>query len=294
MRILVTGSNGQLGRELQKVLPEIGEVFPLDRFSCNLESELSIRSAVERVKPNVIVNAGAYTNVDAAESDADRAFAINGDAPRILAHAAADIGALLIHYSTDYVFDGEQPGRYTEETAPNPLSIYGRSKLAGEAGVAQSSADYLILRTSWVFGPRGSNFLKTILSVAREREQLSVVADQIGAPTPTSLIANVTVTGILRFVEDKQSAPLGLFHLASAGETSWYEYACYILDAAERARHPLRVRSTSVVAVPSTDYPRPARRPKNSRMDTTKIKAAFNLELPDWKAAVDQVLQEIL
>lgn len=295
MSILLIGKNGQVGFELQRSLAPLGPVVALGSAECNLSQPESIRQAVRRHRPTIIVNAGAYTAVDRAETERDLAFAINGTAPGILGAEASAIGALVVHYSTDYVFDGHgtRPYRETDPTAPQ--SAYGRSKLEGEVQLAAATPRHLILRTSWVVGVHGTNFAKTMLRLAAERDELHVVDDQIGAPTSASLIADCTAHMIRPFLgHERQAFPSGIYHLAAGGETSWHGYARHIIARARQAGRPLRVSPDHVIPIRSADYPTQARRPHNSRLDTTRLREAFGLTLPDWREGLDHILQQIL
>lgn len=295
MSILLIGKNGQVGFELQRSLAPLGPVVALGSAECNLSQPESIRQAVRRHRPTIIVNAGAYTAVDRAETERDLAFAINGTAPGILGAEASAIGALVVHYSTDYVFDGHgtRPYRETDPTAPQ--SAYGRSKLEGEVQLAAATPRHLILRTSWVVGAHGTNFAKTMLRLAAERDELHVVDDQIGAPTSASLIADCTAHMIRPFLgHERQAFPSGIYHLAAGGETSWHGYARHIIARARQAGRPLRVSPDHVIPIRSADYPTQARRPHNSRLDTTRLREAFGLTLPDWREGLDHILQQIL
>lgn len=270
MRILLTGRNGQVGFELQRALAPLGDLIALDRAGCDLENEMSLREAIRRAGPDVIVNPAAYTAVDRAESEPDRAFAINARAPGIIGEEAARNGTLVVHYSTDYVFDGTAAGWYAENAATAPQSVYGRSKLDGETALAQSGARHLIFRTSWVFGAHGANFARTMLRLAAERDELKIVADQTGAPTSAALIADVTAHAIRQAMRERESVPDGVYHLAAGGETNWHAYACHVIDAARQAGKP--VKAAAILPIATADYPTPARRPANSRLDTGKLR----------------------
>ena len=294
-RFLVTGANGQLGFELQRALAPLGEVMACSRDACDLSNPDSIRAAVRAAKPDVIFNAGAYTAVDKAESEPDLARAVNASAPGILGEEAAKRGALVIHYSTDYVFDGTKPSAYREEDATNPLGLYGKTKLEGEKALAASCADHLIFRTSWVFGAHGKNFLKTILRLASSRDELRIVADQFGAPTGASLLADASTHIAARYLRDgRGNFPFGLYHLAASGETSWHGFAQHIVAKAAAANAPLQATPERILPIPAAEYPTPAARPANSRLDTSKFRTAFGLHLPDWTHGVDQVLDVLL
>ena len=295
MRLLLTGKNGQLGFELQRALAPLGVVAALDRSSCNLESEESIRASVRQFRPDWIINAAAYTAVDRAETDPARAESVNSIALAIIGDEANRLGAAVVHYSTDYVFDGKTDGYYREGDPTGPQGVYGKTKLAGEQALAASGAQHLIFRTSWVFGGHGANFAKTMLRLASERDELSVVADQHGAPTPAALIADVTAHVIRQAGKNSSMKDIqGVYHLVSSGETSWYDYACYVLECARRSGVSLRVAPDAVRPIKTADYPTPAKRPANSKLDTAKLRETFDLTLPNWETGVDHVLQQIL
>ncbi|WGS50614.1 dTDP-4-dehydrorhamnose reductase [Paraburkholderia sp. D15] len=294
--LLVTGSNGQVGFELRRSLAPLGRVIALDRNACDLTNPEAVRGAVAQWRPDVIVNAAAYTAVDKAETDADTAYAINGIAPGVLAEEARLLGSLLVHYSTDYVFDGRKDGAYTETDAVNPQSVYGKSKLAGEQAIAGSGATALVLRTCWVAGAHGGNFAKTMLKLGRERDSLRVIADQFGAPTTAALIADATAQIVARhwLHGRRETFPAGVYHLAAAGETSWHGYATEVLRSAAARGIELKVDPARIEAIPSTAYPLPAPRPANSRLDTSKLRANFDIHLPDWRQGVQFLLDQIL
>ncbi|MDP3498296.1 MAG: dTDP-4-dehydrorhamnose reductase [Candidatus Nitrotoga sp.] len=298
--ILLFGKNGQVGFELQRALSPLGLVHAFGRQDCdlaNLSQDLSqVRETVRQLRPDIIVNASAYTAVDKAESEPQVAYLINAAVPSALAEEAASIGALLVHYSTDYVFDGKQSGWYVEDDIPNPQSVYGASKLAGENGIAAAGCRNLIFRTSWVFGAHGGNFAKTILRLAKERESLNVIADQYGAPTSAHLIADVTAQVIAQYWNEvnRESFPYGIYHLVADGETTWYEYAKYVIAYAEKAGIELRLKSSAIEAIPSINYPLPAPRPSNSRLDSGKLRKTFDLTLPDWHQDMVPVLEKII
>jgi dTDP-4-dehydrorhamnose reductase len=285
MKILLAGCAGQLGRELKRSLACLGEVIACDRRQLDLAQADSLRAAVRAMGPTVIVNAAAYTAVDKAEAEPAAADAINALAPGILAEEAKRLGALLIHYSTDYVFDGTKATAYTEDDTPAPLSAYGRSKLAGERAIVAAGARHLIFRTSWVFGLHGANFMKTMLRLGKERDELRVVGDQVGAPTWTRHLADVAALTLAR-----KEIPDGLYHLAAAGETSWHGYAEAIF--AEAQRSGLMEKSPVVHRIASADYPLPAPRPANSRLDCTKFRRDFGLALPDWRTGLADCLAD--
>jgi dTDP-4-dehydrorhamnose reductase len=295
MKILLTGMNGQVGFELQRTLAPLGEVVAVDVQDCNLFSPNAIRQLVAEVAPQVIVNPAAYTAVDKAEAEPALAQAVNGTAPGVFGEAAARLGALVVHYSTDYVFDGCMPGAYLETDAPNPQSVYGKTKLAGERALQASGADHLIFRTSWVFGAHGSNFAKTILRLAAERDGLKIVADQFGAPTSAALLADITARVLGRYKrEGRAEFPFGLYHLVAGGCTTWHEYAQTVVHAALAAGKQLRLTADDVLPIATVDYPLPATRPSNSRLDTSRLRQTFGLDLPDWQSGLSHVLQQIL
>lgn len=289
-KILITGKNGQVGFELQRSLSVLGEIVAVDVADCDLSNPEAIRTLVREVQPDIIVHPAAYTAVDKAESETDLAQTINATAPGVLAEEAAKLGALIVHYSTDYVFDGTKDGIYTEDDTPNPQSVYGKTKLAGEAAVAAANPKHVILRTSWVFGAHGANFLKTMLRLAKERDALKIVADQFGAPTSAALLADVTAQIVAQYLRaaDKAAFPFGLYHLVSQGETSWHGYAHTVVEAARRYGWQLNVRD--IAPIPTSAYPLPAPRPANSRLSTAKLQQTFGLTLPTWQAQVEQVL----
>jgi dTDP-4-dehydrorhamnose reductase len=296
MRILLTGKNGQVGFELQRALAPLGEIVAVDQSDCDLADAAAIRRLVAATQPGIIVNPAAYTAVDKAESEPALAQAINGAAPGILGEEAKKLDALVVHYSTDYIFDGRKAGGYAEDDAPNPQSVYGKTKLAGEQALAASGARYLIFRTSWVFGAHGANFAKTMLRLAAERDSLKVVADQFGAPTSAALIADVTAQVLGQYLcrHANQCFPCGLYHLAAAGRTNWHEYAQAVVQAALAAGKPLRLRPDDVRAITTAEYPSPAPRPANSCFDTTRLRNTFGLCLPDWRQGLEHVMTQLL
>ena len=295
MKILLLGKGGQVGWELQRSLLPLGEVIGLDHDSTDLCGNFAdlagLAATVRQVAPDVIVNAAAHTAVDKAESEPELARTINALAPGVLADEAQKLGAWLVHYSTDYVFDGSGTTPWRENDATGPLSIYGQTKLEGEQAVARCTR-HLIFRTSWVFAARGGNFAKTMLRLARERDRLSVIADQIGAPTGAELLADVTAHA-LRSVQTR-SELAGHYHLAASGETSWHGYACHVLAQAQALGQTLKAGPADVLPIGTADYPTPARRPANSRLDTSRLQSAFGLHLPDWTIHVNRMLEETL
>lgn len=292
-RILVTGKNGQVGWELQRTLMTLGEVIAVDRTQMNLADPDSIRNCIREVKPSLIVNAAAYTAVDKAESEVDLAMAVNGLAPGIMAEEAKRLGAAIVHYSTDYVFDGMKTEPYTEEDVPRPLSVYGKSKLAGEEAIKAVACPHLILRTSWVYGARGKNFLRTILKLAKERPELRIVNDQVGAPTWNRHIAEATAQIFARLysaaINDiaRISDASGIYHLTAGGETTWFAFANAIVDYESLINSG---SSPRLVPIPSEQYPTAARRPKNSVLSNDKIRNLFALVQPDWMTCLKTCL----
>ena len=297
MRILLLGKNGQVGWELQRSLAPLGELTALDRHGADglcgdLGNPEGIAATVRAVQPQLIVNAAAYTAVDKAESEPQLARRINADAPAALAREAAARGALLVHYSTDYVFDGSGQRPWREDDATAPLSVYGQTKLEAEQAILASGCAHLILRTSWVYAARGGNFAKTMLRLAQERERLTVIDDQWGAPTGAELIADVSAHAIAQ--TRQQPGKAGIYHLAPAGETTWFQYAKHVIAQAQQAQSAIKIKATEILPIPTSAYPTPARRPHNSRLDTRKLQAAFGLSLPPWQRGVDRMLVEIL
>ncbi len=296
MKILLLGKNGQVGWSLQRSLAPLGELVALDSQSqthCGDLSNLTgLAQTVRDVAPDVIVNAAAYTAVDKAENEPVLAHTINALALSVLAQEAKRIGAWLIHFSTDYVFDGSGDKPWLETDATVPLSVYGVTKLAGEQAIIASACKHLIFRTSWVYGARGNNFAKTMLKLAQERDSLKVVNDQMGAPTGADLLADVTAHAI-RTALQKPNV-IGLYHLAASGETSWHEYACFVIDFARQAGLEIKVAQTAIQAVPSSEFATVAKRPLNSRLNTNKLQKTFSLHLPDWQSGVTRMLVEHL
>jgi dTDP-4-dehydrorhamnose reductase len=295
MRILLTGKHGQVGFELQRALAPLGEVHAVDYSECDLVDTSAICDLVRSFKPDLIVNPAAYTAVDKAESEPDLAHAVNAVAPGVFGEEAAKLGAWVVHYSTDYVFDGTKPGAYTEDDLTNPQSVYGRTKRDGEIALQASGVRHVILRTSWVVGAHGNNFAKTILRLAQEREALNVVADQYGVPTSAALLADVTA----QLVRQKQREagdhfPFGSYHVVAGGETTWYDYARFVVSEALAAGKPLKLSPDAIRPIPTAEYPTAAKRPANSRLGTGKLHRTFSLELPNWQSGVRYILQQIL
>lgn len=297
MRILLFGKGGQVGWELQRSLAPLGDVIAVGRDDAgshagNFLEPDALAETVRTLAPAVIVNAAAHTAVDQAESEPEAARLVNAAAPAILAREAASLGAWLLHFGTDYVFDGSGSTPWREDSPTGPLNIYGRTKLEGEAAIRASGCAHLILRTSWVYAARGNNFAKTMLRLAAERDRLAVVDDQVGAPTGAELIADVCAHVLRSAVHRPELA--GTYHLAAAGLTSWYGYARHVIEHAQHHGRKLRATPDSINPVATSDFPKPARRPLNSQLDTRKLREAFDLELPPWQAGVDRMLDEIL
>jgi dTDP-4-dehydrorhamnose reductase len=296
MNILLFGKGGQVGWELQRSLVVLGNVTALDFNSqehCgDFSNPAGLADTVRALRPDVIVNAAAHTAVDKAESEPELARTLNATAPGVLAEEAARLGAWLVHYSTDYVFDGSGSRPWVETDTPAPLSVYGRTKLEGEQLIQQSGAQHLILRTSWVYAARGGNFAKTMLRLAQERERLTVIDDQWGAPTGADLLADVTAHAIRQLQARPQDA--GLYHLVAGGETNWHSYAKYVLAQAQQAQPAIQLKASEVAPVPTSAFPTPAVRPHNSRLNTHKLQATFGLTLPHWQQGVARMLQEVL
>lgn len=292
-RILLTGARGQVGWELQRTLSCLGEVVALDSKAMNLADPDAVRRTLREIAPAIIVNPAAYTAVDKAESEAELAHAVNAIAPGVLGEEAGRLGALLVHYSTDYVFDGSGTTPWREEDAGGPLNVYGATKLAGERAIQASGCRHLIFRTSWVYGARGSNFLLTMRRLMRERPELKIVSDQVGAPTWCRDLAEATAMVLGQIASPAsgfdEAGPWGIYHMTNAGETSWHGFAEAIqaLDAFDGTRAPARLQP-----IPSSDYPTPARRPLNSRLNNDRLQRTFGLRLQDWRAALALCLEE--
>lgn len=288
MRILLTGKNGQVGHELQHLLPSLGTVIAFGREELDLTSADAIRKTMRDVRPDIVVNAAAYTAVDRAEQEPDKAFAINATAPGIIAEEALRTDAFVVHYSTDYVFDGTKKTPYLENDSPNPLSAYGHSKIAGENAIRASDAAHFIFRTSWVYAAHGRNFVQTILGLARERNELKIVDDQIGAPTWARTIAETTLAALKGQYRDHG----GLYHLTATGAVTWFGFAKAILAEAKSLGPDLRV--PEIIPITTSEYPLPAPRPANSRLDNTKLHTALGLSTPDWTVSLAECMREIL
>lgn len=303
MKLLLLGCGGQVGWELRRSLSPLGQVEALDfntegpRSAPELKADFTdpaqVAEIVRRVRPDVIVNAAAHTAVDKAESEPEIARLINASTPGMVAQAAAEIGALLVHYSTDYVFDGAGNEPRTETAPTAPLNVYGMTKLEGEQAIQSSGCRHLIFRTSWVYAARGGNFARTMLKLAAERDALKVIADQHGAPTGADLLADVTAHAIRSVSQPGGDVRLGLYHLVASGETTWHAYASHVIEWARAQGLPVKVAAGAIEAVPTTAYPTPAKRPHNSRLDTRRVQATFGLSLPHWQVGVDRMLTEI-
>lgn len=289
-KILLLGKDGQVGWELQRALAPLGLLTALNRRECDLAEAAQVQAVLEQYEPEVIVNAAAYTAVDQAESDQALARRINVDAVAELARYAREMGSLLVHYSTDYVFDGTKPEAYVEDDITNPLSVYGQTKLDGENRIRDALCRHLIFRTSWVYAARGGNFARTMLRLASERTALSVIDDQIGTPTSAELIADVTAHALRDVLSGR--APGGTYHLAAAGEASWYDYAKFVIDRARVQGQTLALAVDGLRPIPASDYPLPAKRPQNSRLNTHLLERSFALKLPQWEDGVARVLDE--
>jgi dTDP-4-dehydrorhamnose reductase len=291
MKILLLGKNGQVGHELQRTLLPLGDVVALGRSEADLENPSSLNDILHTHAPGIIVNAAAYTAVDKAETDETTACKINADAVGVLAAYARDSGSLLVHYSTDYVFDGEKTGAYIETDQTNPQSAYGRSKRAGEEAIRQSGCNALIFRTSWVFSAHGGNFIKTILRLAKERDSLNIVADQFGAPTSAELIADVTALAIAGY--RNRVIASGIYHLTAAGKITWHGLACHVVERSLANGATLKLDAGQIRPIPTEDYPVPAKRPKNSLMNTNALSTVLGLHLPDWRIHVNRVVDQL-
>lgn len=289
-KILLLGKDGQVGWELQRALAPLGLLTALNRRECDLAEAAQVQAVLEQYEPEVIVNAAAYTAVDKAETEQALAKRINVDAVAELALYAREMGSLLVHYSTDYIFDGTKPEAYVEDDITNPLSVYGQTKLDGENRIRDALCRHLIFRTSWVYAARGGNFARTMLRLASERTALSVIDDQIGAPTSAELIADVTAHALRDVLSGR--APGGTYHLAAAGETSWYGYAKFVIDRARVQGQTLALAVDGLKPIPASDYPLPAKRPQNSRLNTHLLERSFALKLPQWEDGVARVLDE--
>ncbi len=296
MKILLFGKSGQVGWELQRSLAPLGEVIALDSDSKNLCGDFTnldgIADTVCAVAPDIIVNAAAHTAVDKAESEPELVRTINAQAAAVLAQESRRLNAWLVHYSTDYVFDGSGDRYWVETDTTGPLNVYGTTKLEGEQLIGQSGCKHLIFRTSWVYGARGGNFARTMLRLGQERDSLKIIDDQIGAPTGADLLADVTAHALRSAINNSDMS--GLYHLTAGGETSWHGYASFVLDYARHAGMAIKVAPEATLPVPTSAFPTPARRPHNSRLNTNKLRSTFNLHLPHWQSGVERMLTEIL
>jgi dTDP-4-dehydrorhamnose reductase len=293
-KILLLGKNSQLGWELRRSLGPIGPLVVWDRQTANLESADELRSQIRHHQPAIIVNTAAYTAVDKAETEQAKAYQINETAVRVLAEEASHLGAWLVHYSTDYVFDGEKASPYTEEDAPRPLNVYGHSKAAGERAIRSVDCKHLIIRSGWLYSAHGSNFPRTILRRAVERDQIEVVADSFGAPTSAHLVADVTAAMLVQMNSLRQPEDLsGTYHLTAAGETSWYDFAQFLLGLAHHRGLPIKTNSKQVFPVTGASYAAAAVRPKNSRLETSLLRDRFHVHLPDWKIHARRFIEEV-
>jgi dTDP-4-dehydrorhamnose reductase len=294
MKIVLLGKNGQVGWELQRSLAPLGTLLALDRNDAggDLNQPQAVAERIMQERPHVVVNAAAYTAVDKAESDATLCRTINTTAVQAMAQASTSVGALLVHYSTDYVFNGSGQAPWLETDPTGPLNVYGQTKLEGEQAIAASGCQHLVFRTSWVYGSRGGNFAKTMLRLAQDREQLQVINDQVGAPTGADLIADVSAHAIRATLANPALA--GLYHLVAAGETTWHGYASYCIEQARAAGVAIKVPADQVRAVPTSAFPTPAQRPHNSRLSTAKLQQQFGLHLPHWQQGVQRLLQTVL
>ena len=293
MKILLLGSNGQVGWELQRSLSPLGEIIVCDRQRANLEDLEGLRLLIESVSPEVIVNAAAYTAVDKAESEPEKAFLINGAAVGLIAQSAKKLGAHFVHYSTDYVFDGSKEAPYFESDSVSPLNVYGQSKLAGEEAIASSGCDYYLFRTSWVYGQHGNNFIKTILRLAQERDELKIVGDQYGAPTSAELIADITAH-VVKTLRDGQNHKSGIYHLAASGKTNWFEFERYILTQDQERGLTTKLIPGNISMITSEKYSVLAERPKNSELNLGKICKEFGLTVPNWKFHASRAVSQII
>ncbi|MFK5913747.1 MAG: dTDP-4-dehydrorhamnose reductase [Woeseiaceae bacterium] len=292
-KILLLGANGQVGWELQRSLTLLGEVNVCGKHEANFENLEELGQLVDDYQPTIIVNAAAYTAVDKAESEPERVAQINAVAVKLLAQKAKQLNAWLVHYSTDYIFDGSNSVPYKESDKPNPQSVYGVTKLQGEKNIQEVACKHLIFRTSWVYAARGANFAKTMIKLAKERDELKVINDQIGAPASAELIADITSLCLFRVKQDSNSKLSGLYNLVPDGEVSWFGFAKYVITLAEKYGVNLKVTPENIQPIPTTDYPTSAKRPMNSRLDVNKIKDAFGVNIPHWKTHVHRLIEEL-
>ena len=295
MKLLLLGSNGQVGWELQRSMGMLGKLKACDRNTVDFFNLDALRKLIRGYKPDVIVNAAAYTDVDKAESDEENAFQVNSKAVDLLAQEAKVLDAWLIHFSTDYVFDGAKMGPYIEEDKANPLSVYGKTKLQGEEAIKKSKCKYLIFRSSWLYGNHGKNFFNTIIKLAKERSELRVISNQIGAPTSAGLVADVTSLCLYRIAHNNQSSKeiAGIYHLTATGKASWYDFAKYVIIEAKKSGGVFLTNPENIIAINASEYVLPAKRPENSLLDTQKLCKTFNLQLPAWQIHADRVIREL-
>ncbi len=295
MKILLLGKDGQVGWELQRSLAPLGELIAIGRQQANFEQPENLRTVVRQIRPDVIVNSAAYTAVDKAESEPEKARRVNAESVGVLAEEAHRFNAWLVHYSTDYVFNGEKAEPYKEEDGTAPLSVYGKTKLEGEQRIRNHNPKHLIFRISWVYAARGGNFAKTILRLAQERDELNIIADQYGAPTSAELIADVTALALYRIHQKSEFGQgcAGTYHLAASGYTTWYDYAKYVLELAWTGGAALKLHPDAIKPITTDEYPLPAARPKNSRLETTKLTNMFNVHLPDWRFHMRRLMSEL-
>ncbi len=294
MKILLLGANGQIGWELRRALVALGEVQACGRTQAELGDVASLSRTVRSCAPDLIVNAAAYTDVDMAEMEPDTAWRINAEAVEVLAKTAHTTGAWLIHYSTDYVFDGSGEHCWREDDTPAPLNVYGQTKLAGEQAIRDSHCQHLIFRTSWIYAARRRNFARTILRCAMEQEQLRVVADQFGTPTSAALVADITALVYSSIRHDRKASRVsGTYHLTASGSTNWHDYACFLVSEASNLGAKLRTSTADILAISSMELKQAARRPANSRLDTTRLRHAFHLSLPPWQDQVSRLVTEL-
>ncbi len=291
MKILLLGANGQVGWQLRRSLMPLSEVKICTRSEADLENHTQIKELIQNYKPSVIVNASAYTAVDKAEKEPEKAESINSTALETLANEAKNLNALLVHYSTDYIFDGKKRESYTETDQPNPLSIYGKTKLAGENKIINSGCNYLIFRTSWVYSERGKNFIKTIINLAKEREELKIISDQIGSPTSADFIADVSAHCITQNLNGKKQ---GIYNLTSEGEVSWHGLAQFVIKELDNMGMKLKTSTDNITPIATSEYPLPAKRPAYSKLNTEKIRKAFNLNTPNWQYHVKMMLDSYI
>ena len=293
MKILLTGKNGQVGFELEKKLSTLGEVIATDREELDLANPDAIRAFIDQTNPDIIINPAAYTAVDKVESEPDLAYQINVTAPEVLAKKATELNIPLVHFSTDYVFDGLKKEAYIETDKTNPQSVYGKTKCEGEEKI-RTHAKHIILRTSWVFGSHGNNFLKTILRLIIEKESLNIVGDQWGSPASSSMLSDVTFKIVETILKNKNFNDYGTYHVTTEGETNWYDYASLISNEAMKLNLKVKCAPDQIHSILTSEYPTAAKRPLNSRLNTDKIKNTFMLELPHWESEVKRVLRELI